>query len=104
MRVKGWHNGRADKKQPAGYGVRFSKRDRDAQFRREWAHVTVETADGQRTTVRASNRFWNKCPELRSSDIGRWLLDSGLAPWQYGRPPMLRLERIADRVFRLSRP
>jgi len=32
--------------------------------------------------------FWDKnCRELINQEIGRWMLDSGYAPWPNGRPP-----------------
>jgi hypothetical protein len=103
MRVTGWHNGGPERTKPAGYGVRLAKSDCDGYFRQTWPAVTVELGNGRKVTVRLTGTFWTTCHELRSAEIGRWLLDEGLAPWTRGHPPALNLERTADRVFRLTR-
>jgi superfamily II DNA or RNA helicase len=97
----GTHNGSADRTQPAGYGVRVSVDDRKRIFKPTWSEVTIQIS-AHRVSVPLSPGFWRKCPELRSAEIGRWLLQEGLAPWPRGHPPPLRLEPLGGRIFKLS--
>ncbi len=93
MRVRAWHNGTADKSQPAGYSVRISERDRDSTFDRTWSNVLLEVGD-KLITVPISESFWRSCRELRSSEIGKWSLEEELAPWPWHRPPQMQLDRL----------
>lgn len=45
--------------------------------------------------------FWKTCRELIHKDIGRWLLDCGLAPWRRGSPPQVTVEIVRPRQFRI---
>jgi hypothetical protein len=99
--VAGWNNGSPDNKTGAGYGVRLSPSDRDNYFQKNWKTVTV-FFDGASVDCNLSDAFWAKCPELRSSKIGKWMLNNKLAPWPKGKPPQLRLDPIGNRQFRLT--
>lgn len=103
MIVKGWSSGAPNGRTGAGYGVRITHRDRDRYFCPEWPSVTVELDQGATIQVNLSSSFWRRCSELRKQEIGKWMLDRGLAPWPKGRPPQMRLEPIGQRRFRLSR-
>ncbi len=102
MRAAGWNNG-AWHKSGAGYGIRIDKEDRAHFFRETWPDVRVELPSGVATKVRISKSFWKKCPELRSQDVGRWMIEVGLARWKNGTPPVLKLEPVGGQVFRLAR-
>lgn len=91
-----WH------KSGAGYGIKIVKDDRDHFFQRAWSVVQIELPSGVTTTVGVSNSFWRKCSELRSQDIGRWMIKARLAPWNSGTPPVLKLEPAGGQVFRLA--
>ena len=81
MIATGWSNGQPAET-GAGYGIKISKQDRDTHLDTSWTYVTVEFDDGTAPiTASLSPGFWKKCPELRSSAIGRWLLRHRLAPW-----------------------
>jgi hypothetical protein len=99
MHVTAWSNGRPTSA-GAGYGVRIGKQDRDRYFDRRWSEIAVDL-DGTAVPVSLSVSFWNRCSELRSAAIGRWLLDHQLAPWHIGRPPRLVLRRVAEARFEL---
>lgn len=101
MIVSGWNNGSPNNKTGAGYGIRLSKEDRDRYFKKEWDFVEIELEDGEVVKVKLSNSFWNKCTELRSSKIGKWLLEMGYAPWPKGNPPKFRLIPVYERRFKL---
>jgi hypothetical protein len=64
--------------------------------------VIVDLPNGQSTTARLSSRFWTTCPEFRSADIGRFLLEMRLAPWPKGKPPSLELVPLEGNRFRLG--
>ena len=102
MIVTAWNNGTPNNKTGAGYGVKIKREDRDKYFQRTWSSVIIELNDEEVVNVKLSNSFWKNCTELRSAKIGKWMLDNGIAPWPKGRPPVLKLEPIDDRKFRLS--
>ena len=100
MKVSGWYS-RPNDETGAGYGIRVRKADRDAYFERRWKRVTVDVG-GEATELRLSERFWTTCPELRSKEIGRWMLGRGLAPWPKGAPPRLELTPVGPGRLRLT--
>ena len=102
MRATGWNNG-AWRLSGAGYGIRISKADRDHFFQKAWPDVQIELSSGVTTTVLISKSFWTNCSELRSRDIGLWMIEVGLASWKTGTPHVLKLEPAGDRIFRLAR-
>jgi len=101
MRVVGWSNGTPNQQTGAGYGVKVSHVDRDQYFQRDWSSVTVRLGDAHSVTVNLSPSFWNKCSELRSQEIGMWMLARRLAPWPKGKPPVMDLTPAGPRQFSL---
>jgi len=102
MIVTAWSNGSPNYTTGGGYGIRLSRRERDAHFRPEWPSVVVELEGARTITVNLAPSFWRRCTELKSAAIGKWLLDHELAPWPKGSPPKLKLEPRGDRRFRLT--
>ena len=102
MKVSGRSKGSANNRTGAGYGVRIKPRDRDRYFLRDWGSVEVVLDNGEVVDVSLSEKFWTTCPELRSSVIGRWMLDLGIIPRPKSKPPGFDLEPIGDRRFRLA--
>ena len=102
MRVTAWSNG-SPLSSGAGYGIRVSPDDRDLHFSRNWEHAEVDLGDSGHATIRLSESFWARCTELRSAEVGRWLLDQRLAPWPKGNPPSLALDHVGGNKFRLSK-
>ncbi len=80
MIVSGWNNGSPNNRTGAGYRIRISKDDRDRYFRIEWDSVEIELETEEIIMVSLSNSFWNRCGELRSSKIGKWMLENRYAP------------------------
>ncbi len=103
MKVSGWSNSYSSKHTAAGYGVRVQYDDRDRYFQRDWYSVEVVLETGEAAEVSLPETFWTTCPELKSSAIGRWMLDRGVIPWAKGKPPQFDLEPAGDRGFRLAR-
>lgn len=101
-----WNNG-AQHSTGAGYGLKVDPVDRDQEFRRTWERVTVQLpskAGMIEVEVNVAKKsFWSsQCRELISKGIGRWLLDEGFAPWPERTPPRFKVERIAERRFRVQ--
>jgi len=99
--VSGWNNGRRSKT-GGGYGVRIKYDDRDKYFKKNWSSIIIELEGEGEVEVNLSDKFWNKCPELRNKEIGKWLINNKLAKWQKGKPPKIELEPIGNKKFRLS--
>lgn len=99
MQVTAWNNGQWNAS-GAGYGIRLTRRDRDREFRREWDEVYLVLDEV--VALKLSKSFWRRCAELRSQKIGTWLRSRGLATWQKGCPPQLKLKSVGDRTFQLS--
>jgi hypothetical protein len=102
MRVTAWNNG-SHRSTGSGYGIRVSPEDRNLYFSRGWDHVVVDLDTSGRAAVPLSGSFWARCTELRSADVGRWLLSQRLAPWPKGNPPSLSLVHLGGNAFRLAR-
>jgi len=102
MIVTGWNNGQPNNNTGAGYGLRISKKDRSKYFRKSWNSVKIELEDGEVVTVSLANSFWRNCTELRSSSIGKWMLEKGFAPWQKGKPPKFELIPIGEMEFKVT--
>lgn len=103
MTVTGWAGGSPNVVSGGGYGIKLSLSDRDEHFRRSWQSVTILLDGGPEVQVAVSPSFWRRCSELRSQEIGRWMLDRGLAPWPEGRPPKLQLTPLGGSRFGLCR-
>lgn len=103
MIVSGWNNGKPNNRSGGGYGIKIRRKDRDDRFQRTWPSVIVETENGEVLDIVPSSSFWSNCPELRRKEIGRWMVEQGLALWPKGKPPKFQLEPIGDRRFRSSR-
>jgi hypothetical protein len=101
MYVTAWSNGRPTSS-GAGYGVRISETDRDQHFDRRWPEVLLDLGDEATVVVPLSASFWDRCRELRSTAIGRWLLGHQHAPWPTGKPPRFILRHVAENRFELQ--
>jgi hypothetical protein len=86
MYATAWHNG-GEPREPAGYGLKFAKVDRDRYFESEWDDIVLELESAGSITLPLSAAFWRSGTELRSADIGKWLLAAEVAPWPRGSPP-----------------
>ena len=102
MQVTGWNNGSPNNITGAGYGVRISLADRDKYFKKNWSKVLIELEGNREVEVKISQSFWAECHELRSAEIGRWMIKNHLAPWLKGSPPRIELQPLGGRKFKLS--
>ncbi len=99
MKAKAGSNGRR-RSSGAGYGLKVSPSDRDAHFDPNWRAVTLRIGERE-VTVSISPSFWRGCSELRSREIGKYLLTNGLAPWPKWAPPTFDLVPEGEAAFRL---
>jgi hypothetical protein len=99
MEVKAWKNGKHNKS-GAGYGLKIPA-DELSCFQREWNTVSLflDGDEEKSVEVNISDSFWNGCRELRSKEIGRWLLEHELAPWDKGFPPTVIMTHIQSNCF-----
>jgi hypothetical protein len=105
MIVTAWNNS-SHHPSGAGYGLKVSVSDRDRYFKREWKYITLELEGWDSATKINVDKasFWNEtCRELINAEIGRWLIQTGLAPWSKGNPPKLIMEHIKENQFLLKR-
>lgn len=105
MIVTAWSNG-SQHASGAGYGLKISIPDRDRYFKREWKFILLEL-EGWDSAIKINvdkASFWNEtCRELICAEIGKWFIQTSLAPWRKGNPPKLIMEYIADNRFLLKR-
>ena len=99
MMASGWQGGSAGPNEPAGYGIKFAADDRDRYFDQSWDHVVVDLDGVGPTNINLSESFWRRCSELRSADVGRWLLDSGAAPWPKQNPTRIVVTPVDGNCF-----
>ena len=102
MVVTGWSGGSA--KAGASYGLYIGRANRDKHFMRTWQHVMIRLPDKTEVEVNMSLSFWRKSTELRSAEIGQWMINSRLAPWPKGNPPTFELKPLGPAKFRLILP
>ena len=89
----------------AGYGLKVSAADRDRSFNRNWRSGTLRPVTKSRFVEVncAKDSFWNRtCRELIASDVGRWFIELGVAPWPTGTPPRFDLSPIETGIFRVQ--
>ncbi|HUP84560.1 MAG TPA: hypothetical protein VM143_02730 [Acidimicrobiales bacterium] len=110
MLATGWHNGGAGD-DPAAYGLKFFPHDRDKYFDPSWESITLSLDGGEASTelvdvdVPLSTSFWRSGRELRSAEVGQWLLRQEAAPWLKGSPPSIVVtqedgNRFSARILR----
>jgi len=100
MEVTGWNNG-AKKISGSGYGFRVSIKDRDAYFKKDWNSVLLVLAKENEVEVKITPSFWNRCFELRSKEIGKWLIRNGFGSWSKGNPPKFAIVQIKNNRFKV---
>jgi hypothetical protein len=98
MLASGWHNG-GPPTDAAGYGLKFTKEDRDGYFDPSWRSVLIDCEGGETIEAALSPSFWRSCSEVRSASIGTWLLGKDTAPWPKQSPPGIAVTPIEGRLF-----
>ncbi len=98
MYATAWFNG-SEPTAPAGYGLKITPADRDRYFDREWTNVILDLENGSPADVPLIASFWRSTTELRSADVGQWLLDLHAAPWAKASPPGVVLTPLEGNHF-----
>src|SRR4051812_41670219 len=93
MKATAWSNG-------AGYGLRISASDRDRVFDTSWSAVLLKLPDGSVASVGLSQSFWRRCSEVRSAELGQWMLVIRLAPWPRDSHPFSSSPAVRRNVSR----
>ena len=102
MKVAAWNNG-AFQTTGAGYGLRLGSGARDRGFDRSWKDVMLDLPNGRLgLSVKLSRSFWRDCPELRSAEIGQWLITIGHPRWPRDKPPLFTLTQVSGNHFRVA--
>jgi hypothetical protein len=102
--AKTWHNG-SPKPTGAGYGVKIPLKDRKRLFIGcgERLKVYLEGRDEPVEVNIAKKSFWTPtCGELIHVEIGKWMIERGVAEWPPRKPHRLCLRKRADGGFDLS--
>ena len=89
--------------QGSTYGLRISKKDRDALLRGlDKITLKLPLNDGRAQSMELSlnNSFWRSCPEFRSRDIGTWMKKRGDCPWRSRQTPKYRA-RVTGSVIEI---
>lgn len=99
FQASAWNNGQHHGS-GAGYGLKIGAQNRDLFFHRGWGAVTLHLEGYDKPViVDLAPSFWRKCSELRSKDIGDWLIQKGQVPWDKGNPPRFRITQKGERAF-----
>lgn len=96
-----WATGNPNQKTGSGYGINIPKKIRDTIFNPAWENIQLDL-DGQLFTVPITPAFWNKCNEVRSKHIGKWLIKNNAHTWPKGSPPKLYLSQIEGNKFKAT--
>lgn len=82
-----WKNGN-QKSSGAGYGLRIDKKYRDSYFQKTWSDVILYLPNysNNPVVIELSPSFWGKCSELRSKEIGIWLINNLRGNWRKRQP------------------
>ena len=74
MYATAWHNG-GPPREPAGYGLKLAKVDRDRYFVSDWDDIVLELEGAEATTIPLSAAFWRSGAEhsVRPTSVnGSW--------------------------------
>jgi hypothetical protein len=101
---KTWNNG-SRHSSGAGYGIKLSLLDREANFSPDWGIVLLflEGNDHPIEVNVAKRSFWSKkCGELIHKEIGLWFQQKGISSWDKGKPYNVYLYHLKDNQFKVS--
>ena len=85
------------------FGLRISKKDRDALLRgldKITLKLPLDDGQAQSLEIGLNASFWGSCPEFRSRDIGAWMKQRGDYPWRSRQTPKYRA-RVTGSVIEI---
>lgn len=102
MIVKTWNDGSYNDS-GAGYGIKISKCDRSKLFSKLDNKVIIHIGNiSNSIEITLRDTFWTTCSELRSCEIGKYLIDNGLRRWEKYKPHKLLLVPQGSNNFLLK--
>ncbi len=96
-----WINGKTNETTGAGYGINIPLKIRDTIFKKSWSSIELEL-DGNIVNIQLTDAFWNRCNEIRSSEIGKWLIKNDADKWTKGKPTKIQMTQIEENRFKAS--
>lgn len=97
-----WNNGNPNKNTGSGYGLRIDASFASIVFNSTWKTIVLHfQGQNKPITVNISPSAQSGgCPELRSKDIGSWLIANNNHQWNNNQPPRFTLiQRGNSNVF-----
>lgn len=101
FKASAWTNGKVNHTTGSGFGLRIPKEYRKAIFEKDWHFVHIKPPGIDKFEVKIHPSFWDKCHELRSIEIGQWLISNGLNKWEKRKPHKIDLEYVGNKTFNL---
>ncbi|MGC8775307.1 MAG: hypothetical protein ACP5R6_08645 [Chlorobaculum sp.] len=96
-----WTNGNQNHITGSGFGIRIPIEPYQKIFRRNWKHVVL-IIDNNEVHVSITESFWRKCHEIRSKEIGLWLIKYSRNKWPEGLPPEILVKYEGENRFTLN--
>ncbi len=96
-----WTNGKPNTSTGSGYGINIPLKIRESIFQDSWDSIELNL-DGSIINIPLTNAFWNKCNEVRSSDIGKWLIKNNANTWAKGKPTKVEIIQVDGNQFKAS--
>lgn len=102
MRVSAWSDG------IGGFGIRVSPKDRKHHFQEGWKTAEIKI-NGKYITCNLSDRFWDRCPEIRKIEFLEWFktldyvkMERGIwkRNWIHRKPPKFKLIPVSKSARR----
>lgn len=97
-----WKNGSQNHITGAGFGIKIPLGIRSSIFKKAWKNVIL-VMDENEYEVEITPGFWNKCSEIRSKEIGKWLIKHDIDRWHRGHPPRIKIEHQGGNRFEVSK-
>lgn len=85
------------------YGLKVPIDDREKYFEKDWDYIVLELEGNVQEFKVNINKssFWGpSCRELIHKSIKQWFLKNNISPWERGKPPRIRLEKINNNRFK----
>lgn len=96
-----WTNGKPNIITGSGYGINIPLKVRNTIFQKSWNNLELDL-DGSIVYVPISNAFWRKCNEVRSPEVGKWLIKNNANTWIKGKPTKIEMTQVEGNRFKVS--
>ncbi len=97
-----WAGSNPSKNTGSGYGINIPVKIRDQVFNKNWKNIELNLDGESKIIVPISDAFWRKCNEVRSPEIGKWLIKNNAHTWEKGRPTKLKMVHVKGNKFKVS--